>query len=186
MTDEKIIQMFWDRREEAIKETEKRYGAYCFKVAQSVLQSREDSEECLNDALLQAWNMIPPTRPAHLKLFLAKIVRNLAISKYRSKYAKKRGQGEVAIVLDELEECIAGQSDVEAYFEISELQKSVNEFVRGLPERDGNIFIARYFYMYSTKEIARKFHVSENNIRVMLSRMRERLRNWLQKEGYVI
>lgn len=186
MTDEMIIQLFWDRREEAIKETEKRYGAYCFKVAQSVLQNKEDSEECMNDALLQAWNMIPPTRPAHLNFFLAKIVRNLAISKYRRKYAKKRGQGEVAIVLDELEECIAGQSDIESYFEMAELQKCVNAFVRELPEKEGNVFIARYFYMYSTREIAKKYHITENHVRVMLSRMRDRLRKWLQKEGYVI
>lgn len=186
MTDEMIIQLFWDREENAIKETEKKYGAYCYKIADSVLRNREDAAECLNDAWLQAWNSIPPMRPEHLNCFLAKIVRNLAISKYRSKYAKKRGQGEVLAVMEELEECIAGQADVEASFEASELQKSISDFVRELPKREGNVFVARYFYLNSVKEIAKKFHLSENNVRVMLNRTRDKLRERLRKEGYVI
>lgn len=185
MTDDKIIQMFFQRNEVAIEETHKKYGSYCFKIANNILNNREDSEECLNDTLLKTWDSIPPTRPIHFNLFLAKIIRNFAINKYRSKHTYKRGKGEIVLVLDELEQCIAGQSDVETLYIAEELQNTINKFVRGLPERDGNVFIRRYFYADSISDISNRYHLSENNVRVMLNRTRNKLRIRLEKEDYI-
>lgn len=185
MTDDKIIQLFFQRKETAIEETSKKYGSYCFKIANNILNNREDSEECLSDTWLKSWDSIPPARPVHFNLFLAKIVRNLAISKYRSNHTHKRGKGEITLVLDELEECITGQSDVETLYMAEELQNTINRFVRGLSERDGNVFIRRYFYADSIKDISNRYHISENNVRVMLSRTRSKLRIVLEKEGYI-
>lgn len=184
MTDEKILQLFFLRNEDAIKEIDKKYGSYCFKIANNILNNREDAHECVNDAWLKAWESIPPIHPLHLDLFLAKIVRNLSINKYKSKLTHKRGKGEIALVLDELEECIAGHSDVETTFTANELNATINNFVRDLPEREGNIFIRRYFYSESIKNIAKRYHISENNIRVILNRTRNKLKIKLQKEGY--
>lgn len=185
MTDDKIIQLFFQRKEVAIEETHKKYGSYCFKIANNILNSREDSEECLNDTWLKTWDSIPPTRPIHFNLFLAKIIRNFAINKYRSKHTHKRGKGEIVLVLDELEECIAGQSDVETLYIAEELQNTINKFVRGLPERDGNVFIRRYFYADSISDISNQYHISENNVRVILSRTRNKLRIMLEREDYI-
>ncbi len=185
MTDEKIIQLFFNRNEMAIKETQQKYGAYCFHIANRILDNREDSEECLNDTWMQAWNSIPPTQPAHYNLFLAKIVRNISFNKYKEKHSQKRGRGEIALVLDELAECIAGQSDTEALFMAGQLQQTINTFVRGLPEREGNIFIRRYFYADSILDISKHYSISENSIRVMLNRTRNKLKIVLKKEGFV-
>ena len=185
MTDDKIIQLFFQRKEMAIEEIHKKYGSYCFKIANNILNNREDSEECLNDTWLRAWDSIPPARPVHFNLFLAKIVRNLAINKYKSKHTHKRGKCEIVLVLDELEECIMGQSDVETFYIAEELQNTINKFVRGLPEREGNVFIRRYFYADSIKDISNRYHISENNVRVMLSRTRNKLRIMLKKEDYI-
>lgn len=185
MTDNKIIQLFFQRKEVAIEETHKKYGSYCFKIANNILNNREDSEECLNDTWLKAWDSIPPTRPIYFNLFLGKIVRNCAINKYRQKYAHKRGKGEILLVLDELEECITKPSDVETLYIAEELQNTINKFVRELSERDGNIFIRRYFYADSIKDISNRYHISENNVRVMLSRTRNKLKIRLEKEGYI-
>ena len=185
MTDDKIIQLFFQRKEVAIEETQKKYGSYCFKIANNILNNREDSEECLNDTWLKAWESIPPTRPAYLNLFLAKITRNFAINTYRSKHTHKSGKGEIALVLDELEECITGETDVETLYIAEELQSSINKFVRGLSEKDGNVFIRRYFYADSIKDISNRYYISENNVRVMLSRTRNKLKLRLEKEGYI-
>ena len=185
MTDEEIVQLFFQRKEEAVQEINRKYGSYCFKIANNILNNREDSEECVNDTWMQTWNTIPPTRPKYLRLFVAKIVRNLSFSRFKLKNAKKRGSGEMMLVLEELEECIAGQSDVETLYIAGELQTAINEFVNNLPEKEGNIFIRRYFYAESMKDISRRYAVSENNVRVILSRTRAKLRVKLKKEGYI-
>lgn len=185
MTDEKIIQLYFNRDEKAIEETSIKYGSYCYKIANNILRNRQDSEECLNDTWMQTWDSIPPTHPVHFNLFLAKIVRNLSFNKYRNKYTQKRGRGEIALVLEELEECLAGHSDVEALYIVEELQETINTFVRALPEREGYVFIRRYFYSDSIKDISVRYRMSENNIRVMLNRTRNKLRDRLEKEGYL-
>lgn len=128
MTDEKIIQLYFNRDEKAIEETSIKYGSYCDKIANNILRNRQDSEECLNDTWMQTWDSIPPTHPVHFNLFLAKIVRNLSFNKYRNKYTQKRGRGEIALVLEELEECLAGHSDVE------QLEKSMGKEVEANEE----------------------------------------------------
>ena len=186
MTDENILQLFIQRDESAIKETDKKYGSYCFQIANHILANKEDSEECVNDTWLKAWNTIPPAKPTHFRLYLAKIIRNLSFNKYKEKHTQKRGKGELSCVLDELQECIADKTDVEDSYLAKELQAAINQFVRGLPEREGNIFIRRYFFAEPVKDISSRYHISENHVRVILNRTRNKLKANLQKEGYLV
>lgn len=186
MQDNEIMDLYLKREEAAISETEKKYGGYCHMVAENILHNKEDSEECVNDTWLKAWLAIPPARPTHLKLFLAKITRNLSFNRYKEKHAGKRGCGEISEVLDELEECLSGSSDVEADYLAKELHIAINNFVRSLPERDRTVFIRRYFFVESISEIARRYGLSENNVRVVLHRSRSKLKKQLEKEGYLL
>jgi RNA polymerase sigma-70 factor (ECF subfamily) len=186
MTDEKIIALYFSRSENAITETNKKYGSYCFKIANNILNNREDSEECVNDTWMKTWDSIPPTSPNRLNLYLAKIVRNLSFTRYKSKHALKRGKGEMTVILDELEECIAGQADIESIYLAQELNTTINDFVRSLSERDGNVFIRRYFFADSTRDIARRYMLTENNVRVILNRTRNQLKDRLAQEGYIL
>ena len=184
MEDSRIIELYFRRDQEAISATEEKYGAYCFSVAENILQNEEDAEECVSDTYLRAWNSIPPNKPRVLRLFLAGITRNLAIDRYNAKNAEKRGGGEVSAVLDELSECIAAKSDVASDYEGKELGESINRFIKTLPERDGNIFLRRYFFTEPISVIANKYGLRENNIAVILSRTRKKLKTHLIKEGY--
>ena len=186
MTDEKIIELYFVRNEVAIEETDRKYGAYCFQISNNILNCREDSEECVNDTWLKTWGSIPPTKPQCFRLFLARIVRNLSFNKYKAKYTDKRGNGEIALILDELEECIAVKNDVEDFYMTKELQSTINMFVCSLPERECNVFVRRYFYSDSIKDISKRYALSENNVRVMLNRTRNKLKVRLKKEGYFV
>jgi len=143
--DSQIIELYWKRDASAISETANKYGAYCFTVANSILHNAEDSDECINDTWLNAWNAMPPQKPNSLKMFLAKITRNLAFDRFNAKNAAKRGGGEILVVLDELAECLAGRENVEAAYESKELGEYIRRFVRTLPERECNVFVRRYF-----------------------------------------
>lgn len=184
MEDSRIIELYFNRDQEAITATDEKYGAYCFSVAERILQNAEDSEECVSDTYLRAWNAIPPQKPKILRLFLAGITRNLAIDRYCSKNAEKRGGGEVSVVLDELSECIAAKDDVHADFVGKELGLCINEFLKTLPARDGNIFLRRYYFTEPIAIIAEKYGLRENNVTVILSRTRKKLKAHLIKEGY--
>lgn len=186
MNDDQIIELYWQRNDAAIQETSRKYGAYCFAIADNILNCREDSEECVNDTWLQTWNSIPPQRPNIFRIYLAKIIRNLSFNRHQAQHAAKRGGGEITLVLDELAECIAGESDVVDTYQQKELEQSINCFVRSLAERDGNIFIRRYFFTESVSQIAKCYHLTENNVMVILSRTRRKLRIYLEKEGYVL
>ncbi len=185
MDDRGIVALYWERNTAAIYETNKKYGAYCFSVADNILHSREDAEECVNDTWLKAWNAIPPQKPIKLQMFLAKIVRNTAFDKYVYRTAEKRGGGEIPLVLDELAECIAGESDVAGIYECKELERCINQFVKDLPQRDGNVFLRRYFFAESTVEIGKRYGLTENNVAVILSRTRKKLRSYLEEKGFV-
>ena len=113
MEDSRIVELYWQKNADAIKETDSKYGAYCFAIADNILHNKEDSEECVNDTWLNAWNAMPPQKPTKLQLFLAKITRNLSFNRFNARSAEKRGGGEIVLVLDELAECLAGESDVE-------------------------------------------------------------------------
>lgn len=186
MNDEKIIELYWQRNEHAINESNIKYGAYCHKVAKNILNNSEDSDECVNDTWLRAWNIIPPTRPSKLNLFFAKITRNLAFDKLKAQTTKKRGQKEIDIVLDELGECIADPTDVESTVMMKELEKSINDFLRNLSARECNLFVRRYFFADSVTDISKRYDLTENNIMVILSRTRKKLKIYLEKEGYII
>ena len=184
MEDYQIVGLYWKRDENAIKETSGKYGAYCFAIADNILQNAEDSEECVNDTWLNAWNAMPPQRPARLRMFLAKITRNLSFNRFNARSAQKRGGGEIVLVLDELAECIASETDVASEYEAKELGQSIRKFVQSLPERDGNIFVRRYFFTEPIAQIAEKYGLQENNVAVILSRIRKKLKTHLIKEGF--
>ena len=182
--DAQIIDLYWNRDAQAISASMDRYGAYCFSIANGILADARDAEECVNDTWLRAWSAIPPTRPTVLKVFLAKITRHLSFDKYKAGKALKRGGGNIRLVLDELAECIADESDVEGQVDAKELGKVINQFVASLSEREQNLFVRRYFFSDPIKAIADRYGLSENAVHVTLSRIRKRLRSRLSKEGY--
>ena len=184
MEDEQIIALYWSRDEHAIVETDRKYGTHCRSIAWNILHSEGDSEECVNDTWLRTWNTIPPQRPERLGAFLGKIVRNLAFDRYKAANAQKRGGGEVETVLEELGECVGATASAESHYFAKEFSVAVNLFVRGLPEREGNIFVRRYFFTESADQIGKRYGITVNNVTVILSRSRKKLREYLQKEGY--
>lgn len=183
-TDSQIVELYWNRDTRAISASMERYGAYCYSIASGILDDAQDAEECVNDTWLRAWNAIPPTRPTLLKVFLAKITRHLSFDRYKAGKTLKRGGGNTALVLDELAECIAGETDVEGQVNAKELGAAINQFVASLPEREQNLFIRRYFFSEPIRVIARRYDMNENHVNVTLSRIRRRLRSRLSKEGY--
>ena len=185
MKDSEIVELYFKRNEEAIEKTSEKYGAYCKAVAENILKNPEDSEECVNFALLQLWNSVPPEKPENLKMFLAKITRNIAINNLKAKFAEKRGGKEGFAAFDELSECIPSKNNIEESFDEKELEKVINEFVKNLPEKERNIFIRRYFFFESLKEIAERYSFSENRVSVILHRIRKKLQKHLEKEGFV-
>ncbi len=184
MEDERIVGLFWERNEQALAESEAKYGAYCHAIARNILASREDAEECVNDTWLRAWNAMPPQRPAVLAAFLGKITRNLSFDRYRKLHREKRGGGEISLVLDELEECIPGGEDPEAQLQLKELTAEIARFLSTLSREKRTMFLLRYWYAESIAEIARRLAMSENNVSVSLNRIRTKLRDHLAKGGY--
>ena len=185
MEDSQIIELYWQKNADAISETSSKYGAYCYTIADNILHSIEDSEECVNDTWLHAWNAMPPQKPNVLRMFLAKITRSLSVNRFKARSAEKRGGGEINLVLDELADCLAGGTNVEAEYEVKELEQCIRRFVRGLPERDGNVFVRRYFFTEPVVVIAKRYGLTESNVTVILSRTRKKLRLKLAKEGYL-
>lgn len=186
MNDEQIIELYWKRDEYAIRETSDKYGRYCYTIANNILHSHQDSEECVNDTWMKAWNAIPPHRPNVLRQFLSKITRNLSFDRYKAKQAKKRGSGELEAVLEELDECVEGSFDVEAEISAKELRRCVNDFVCSLPFRDSDIFLRRYYFVEPTADIAKRYGIKESSVLTILSRTRKKLKNYLIKEGFLL
>lgn len=183
LEDHQIIELFWQRSGDAVSEAAGKYGVYCFTIAEHILQDPLDSEECVNDTWLRAWDAMPPQRPRVLRLFLARITRNLALDRLEAKSAEKRGGG--GLILEELGECIRGSADTEAEYEAAELGQCIRRFVRALPEREENVLVRRYFFAESTAEIAERYGLTENHVAVILSRTRKKLKNHLVREGYL-
>lgn len=184
MEDNQIIELYWKRSSDAIFESNKKYGAYCFSVAKNILGNIEDSEESVNDTWLNAWNSMPPHHPDLLRMFFVKITRRVSFDKFKMRTAQKRGGGEICLVLDELKECISSKTDVEGELIANELSECINRFIRILPEMEGDIFLRRYFFTEPIKEIAENYGVTANNVAVILNRTRKKLKNHLEKEGY--
>ena len=184
MEDHRIVEMYWQRNEQAIAETETRYGKYLKSISYQILHNSEDAEECVNDTYSAAWQSIPPHRPAALSTYLGKIIRRISIDRWRKYSAEKRGKGEAALALSELEECVSGSGNVETEVERQELQRNLNEFLRKLPADERGVFMRRYWYMDSIAEISEKYGFSESKIKSMLLRTRKKLCKLLEKEGY--
>lgn len=186
MEDEKIIDLFFARDEQAVAETDRKYGPYCFTVAHAVLKNDQDAEEVVSDTYLRAWNAIPPRRPNILRLFLAKITRNLAFTRWRSQSAAKRGGGELELVLEELSECITDGRSIDDRLAFRELSSSIRRFLDTIPQRDQNIFLRRYFYVEETASIARNYGMKPATVQKNLVRTRAKLKDYLQREGYAV
>lgn len=184
MEDTKILDLYWQRDQEAIVQTDLKYGAYCGAIAQNILHDHQDTEECVNDTWMQAWDSIPPARPSVLRLFLARITRNLSINRYYARQSKKRGGGQTPLVLEELAECLTDRSDVESTYEAKALEECIAQFVRSLPEREANLFVRRYFYVESVAAIGKRYGMTDNHVMVSLSRTRKKMKLHLEQEGY--
>ena len=139
MDDKRIIDLYWERSESAISETAAKYGGYCFSIAYNILFSKEDSEESVNDTYLTAWNTMPPRRPQMLAAFLGKMTRYISLDRWKKRTAAKRGGGQVPLVLDELEECVAGEGSVEEEYLRKELVTQINRFLEDLPETERKV-----------------------------------------------
>ena len=184
MDDNAIVALYWARDERAVQETARKYGAYCHTVAFNVLKNRQDAEECVNDTYVQAWNAMPPQRPCALRAFLGKITRNLAINVYRAAHTKRRGGGQIPMVLEELEDCFS--DGPETALEEAELTRLLDRFLRQLPQKDCCVFVRRYWYLDSMMEIAARYHMALGSVKSSLHRSRKKLKEYLEQEGIFV
>lgn len=185
LEDSEIIELFNSRSEQAISETWEKYGAACLAISQNILGTSLDAEECVSDALLALWNAIPPEKPNPLRAYLFRVVRNISISKYHSNIAGKRNSF-YDVALDELEGCLVGITSVEQEITARELSTLIDRFLGTLDEDSRMLFVRRYWYSDGIKDLAERFGITENNLSVRLSRIRSKLKKYLQKEGYKV
>lgn len=185
MEDQIIIELYNQRDERAIEETERSYGRYCFTIALNILSDDFAADECVNDTWLALWKLIPPEVPKCLRAFCGKITRNLALVAYNKMTAAKRGGGQTLLALEELDDCVS-PDNVERKCEIKELSRAIDSFLRSLPEKECDIFVARYFFTYPIGEIATKLGMSENHVRAVLSRTRKKLAKRFENEELTI
>ncbi len=183
MDDKTIIQLYWDRDERAVTETDSKYGTFCCRIAENILGNKEDAKECVNDTYLKTWNAIPPQWPKVFHAFIGKIVRNLAFNRYNSQRTVKRGGGQINIALEELEECLPDKSADLSKTE-SDLSEAVNTFLGTLSRKNRQIFVLRYWYTENTGYIAGVMNLTENNVSVSLNRMRKKLFSYLSERGF--
>ena len=186
MEDSKIIDLYWARKEQALAETDAKYGSYCRTIARNILRNFEDTEECVSDTWLHAWNSMPPQRPGILSAFLGRITRNLSFDRCKYQQAAKRGGGALPLALDELGECIPASGRVEHALEQKELAATIDRFLRTLPEKDCNLFLRRYWYLDSVAALAERFSMNENTVKSRLHRTRLRLKEVLLREGVAV
>jgi RNA polymerase sigma-70 factor (ECF subfamily) len=186
MRDDEIVTLYWRRDERAIQETKNEYGRYLFKIANNILADLEDSRESVNDTYLAAWNSIPPQRPSVLSTYLGKLTRRISIDLFRKKNREKRRSSEYALSLNELEECIPGGSMPEDEVEVKLLAKSINDFLRMQPEEARNLFVGRYYFLDSLKDVARYCGMSESKAKSILFCPRCSLKTHLEQEGFVV
>lgn len=186
MEDTEILQLYWDRNEQAISATAEKYGNYCTSIAKNICGNSADAEECVSDTYLAAWNAMPPQRPSVLSAFLGKLTRNISLNRYKHNNAEKRGGGEAPAVLDELMGIVSNKESVEQEIDRRELIKAIDTFLTGLPADKRGIFICRYWYFDSISDISSHFGKSENHISVILNRLRKKLRRDLLERGFVL
>ena len=182
MDDSEILRLFRERDESALSAVSEKYGRYCKTIARNILGNEQSAEECVNDALMELWEVIPPNRPEHLQAFICEIVRNNALDALREMKAQKRGSGQINMLLDELYD-VASDYSVERIAEQHELMALVNRFLKKLPDRKQKVFVLRYWYCYSAAEIAQIVGMSEANVYNVLKRVRKKLLEYLEKRS---
>ena len=185
LEDSKIVALYFDRNETAIDQTQKKYEKYLMKIAFNILADREDSQESVNDTYMAAWNSIPPHRPQALSTYLGKLTRRISIDLLRRRTAQKRGPGEYALSLAELDGCISDGDTTVQTVECQQLATALEAFLRTLGPEARNVFIARYYFLDSVKEIASYCHITEAKVKILLHRTRQGLREYLEKEGFL-
>ena len=184
MDDQRIIDLYWQRDEGAIHATEERYGDLLFSVARRILTDPQDSEEAVNDTYLRAWNAMPPNRPAALAAFLCRITRDLSVDRYRRRSAKKRLTSQYTLSLEELAECVSDGDTPEQAADFALLAACISDFLRSRPAAERQAFVCRYFFADSLAEIAARQESTLPQVKSMLHRTRQNLRDYLQKEGF--
>ena len=184
MDDKQIVALYWERSETAINETEKKYGRYCHYIARNILYSDQDAEECVNDTYQKAWETMPPKKPELLSAYLGKLTRHIAINRYIHERAKKRTPG-TEVILSEAEEFIPDPVGSDISDEIH-LRDVINSFVASLSQEVRVVFVRRYWYMSSVKDIAVDYDMTESNVKVILMRTRNKFKDYLEREGITI
>jgi len=184
MDDQGIMNLYWARDEQAIHETEIKYAAYCRSIAWNILRDRRDTEECLSDTWMKVWNSIPPQRPNVFLAYLGTITRNLALNRIRLASAKKRAASGLELSYEELQESVPDGSSAETWVEARELGRSLDRFLRSLPQKDCCIFLRRYWYMDTNRQIAHRYHMPEGSVKANLPRTSKKLKAYLEREGY--
>lgn len=183
MDDRCIVELFLERSEEALLQTDIKYGRYCHRIAFNVLGNDEDSEECVNDAYMRVWGSIPPNEPTSLSSYVGKITRNLALDKLRQKNSGKRGSGEVPVLLDELAECVSGRDELARRQDSAEITEAINSFLEALNPVERGVFMRRYWMMEPIADVAARYDISVSKTTTMLFRLRTKLKKHFMKEG---
>ena len=186
MSDVQIVELYWQRNEQAIKETDIKYKKFLLSVAYNIVYDTCDSEECLNDTYIGAWNSIPPARPTLLQAFLATIMRRTAIDCYKARKRQKRIASELTVSLSEVEDFVANDDDMYSETDAKELGRVISDFVRSLPDRRMYIFMSRYYFARPIKEIAKLLDCSESTVNKEIAFIKCELKEKLEKEGYSI
>lgn len=186
MQDEEIVALYWRRDENAIRETERKYGRYLSKIAYNILTDYEDSKESVNDTYLKAWNSMPPHKPDFLAAYLGKIIRQQSIDIYRSRNREKRKASEYALSLSELEECVSGGDTTGQTMDGYLLAEAINAYLYKLPQEERSTFVGRYYYMDSIKEISDYQGMSQSKVKTLLYRTRQGLKKYLEQEGFYL
>ena len=185
MNDENIISLYWQRDEQAIAETDRKYGKFLLHIANNIVHDVRDNEECLNDTYISTWNAIPPAKPLLLQSFLATIMRRTAINRFQANYCQKRVASEFAVSLSELEDFIADKGDMEEKMETKELSKLISDFVKSLPDRQMYIFVSRYYIADPLLTISKELGCSVATVKRELAKIKTSLKKRLESEGYV-
>lgn len=183
MSDETIVEKFWQRDESALTDLQTTYYRYCFYIAQKILCNEQDAEECVNDVLLAVWHSIPPHKPQNLRTYIGKLTRETAIDYLRKRTAQKRDPGEAIVSLDELNDLV-GKMDEELLIQEEELAEHISTFLRSVKEDDRIIFVRRYWFFDSIDEISARFGYGKSRVLMKLKRTRDKLAQYLRKEGY--
>ncbi len=185
MDDKKIIELYFDRKEQAIKETEVKYGAFCYRIAMNILSIREDAEECVNDTYYSVWKQIPPTVPESFKAFLGRITRNLSISRFRAMRAKKRYSG-IETMLSELNDCVPSSANVEQTIEAMQLSEYISDWLESLTEEDCALFVRRYWFGDEVQALAKACGVTAAKMAQRMLRLRKNLKAALEEKGVAL